>query len=424
MNFSKLGKQQKQYIVLGALCTAGILVGGVMGIRFSLSSVSKAKEELAALTDKIERAESTLSRGKNAGEEFVRTLGILETQLSNMPPDKNYYSWATEAVYGVARNSGFEIDSVDEFNLASTKEDAAKDGLRFRSYSIRIMAHGSYANARNFLATIEEQHPMARLSGLEISAGANPDAHDVQLYVQWPFDFSELLLVWEGVQRNQRAVAVNIPQLAAGTKPEPEPVVAAVEPEPEPAPVVVATPKPVVEAPVIVPEPEPVVAAVEPEPEPAPVIEAPVIASTPAAKEPRQDLDAMVSIMESIDTYEANRPRSEEEKMKDVLASLEARGETGTQPAPVPTDEPDAASLEALVAQLEQEPGLAEQLLQAEVPAEPVQEVAPRSDGPKYATTSKSAKKLTALLRKDKPKESDSLGSFLDGLMEDINEKN
>ena len=135
----------------------------------------------------------------------------------------------------------------------------------------------------------------------------------------------------------------------------------------------------------------------------------------------------MTSILESIDTYEANRPRSEEEKMTDLLASLESHGETGAQPVPdtaAAADAPDAASLEALVAQFEQEPGLVEKLLQKDAPAAPEPPVAPRSDGPKYATTSKSAKKLTALLRKDKPKESDSLGSFLDGLMEDINEKN
>ena len=425
MSLSDMNKTQQQYLLLGVLSL--VIVGGLIwfGIRFSLASVTTAREELSALSEKIEHADLVLGKGKNTTADFEHTTELLKEQLDRIPPGKNYYSWATEEIYSTARHYGLEIDSIDEFKqVESVKrgKKEKKEGLYFESYSLRISAHGSYENTRQFLKGLEKEHPLVRVSGLDLSAAGNPEQHDVQVFVQWPFKMNELVKLWDAVREKQtllagktsrskeRVAAVQenpepkpAPKPEAIPKPvEPEPVVVAETPKPEPQPIVVPAPKPEPK-PEVIPEtvkPEPVVVAETPKPEPQPVV-------VPAPKpEPK--------------------PESEASDLQSLLASLDSRGEEPTsEKEDAQTTEQDVTELEALAARLAEQaesgvPAAVEPEAEPVQPEQSVQHTPPK--GPKYAVTPNSAKKLSELLRKDKPKTADSLDSFLDGLMENIND--
>ncbi|VGO14951.1 Cytadherence high molecular weight protein 3 [Pontiella desulfatans] len=288
MSLSNLSKQQQQYIVLGLIVLAALGWGIFKGIEFSLASVADAKLELAELAQRIEQADAMLARGGNIGGEFEASVEDLKSRIDRTPPTQNYYSWATEVIYSCGRSSGLEIDSIEEVKRAKSKDDAEKEGTRFESYALRITAHGSFEKTKDFLRVIEQDHPLAQFSGLEISKGANPDSHDIQLFIQWPFEFTEIVQMWNDVAKKQRAYAIRVPQehkpeddVRETEVMEPEPVVA-VAPKPAPKPVAVPVPEPVVEEPKVV-KPEPVV-AVAPKPAPKPVA---VPVPEPVVEEPK-----------------------------------------------------------------------------------------------------------------------------------------
>jgi hypothetical protein len=210
---------------------------------------------------------------------------------------------------------------------------------------------------------------------------------------------------------------------------KPEPVVAAAKPVLAPAPEpIVKAPEPIVavEKPTPPPKrepvpepmkPEPVVAVAKPVPAPAPVVE---------KAEPAKESDHLESLLATIDSMgEEAEPEApaQDENFASMLASL---GSHGTEPQeqvsePVPAQD----DLAAYVQQLEVEsavmnvttPEIVEQI---EVIETPVSD----ADVPvRYVTSSKSAKIIEELLMKGKPKGSGSLGSFLDGIVEDINDK-
>ena len=251
---------------------------------------------------------------------------------------------------------------------------------------------------------------------------------------------------------------------------KPAVVVAEVEPEPVPMrhPTPPTTPVPVVKKPAVV------VAEVKPEPvpmrhptpptTPVPVVKKPaaVVAevkpdSSPKSEPDKKD-DYLKSLLASIDKVdgssdvpvdapdpvkaddplkplvaamdkgggrseaEATDPGvKEESEMGLLLASLGSHGSENSEPILVATQEPD--DLAAYVLQLAeiQVPEVEPETVEAEISVL-VQSVI--NDGPaRYVTSSKSANILEELLTKDKSKTSASLGLFLDGLVEDINDK-
>jgi hypothetical protein len=279
MSLAELTKEQKQYFTLGLIGGVIVIILAVMGIRFSLSSISEAKLELADLTDKINAADKALSKRSRASEDYKRTVSILKSHLENIPPEKNYYSWATEIIYSNGRNSDLEIESVDEIRARALGGDADDEStIKFESYSLRIVAHGSFEQVKGFLKNIEKEYPLVRFSGIDISSGSDVEAHNVQLFIQWPFNLGQITKVWEEVESQQLQVAKS-----DSLKPEPvvneelfgpDPIMASTTPAPapvKPAPVV-EEPKPVVAK--VVPDPEPVVA---PKPKPVPVKPVPVV---------------------------------------------------------------------------------------------------------------------------------------------------
>lgn len=243
MTLASLPKEQKQYLVLGLFVAIALVALSIFGIKISLSSIAEARQELTEVSDKIESADRALAKGASISDQYVETSAELKALLQNIPPSRNYYSWATEIIYSQARTTELEIDAIDELSFARTepdKKDKVKDaegGVRLETYTLRITAHGGYRNVKEFLALIEEAHPMARIIGMEISSGNRPEIHDIQLMIQWPFNTDAIAKIWEAVAARNLAVEA-LPQSPRGADSESHPVE---ELEPE-----VTQPEPVV----------------------------------------------------------------------------------------------------------------------------------------------------------------------------------
>ncbi|NNJ70012.1 MAG: hypothetical protein HKP10_01835 [Kiritimatiellales bacterium] len=207
MNFKALNKGQKQNLILSSVAAVVLLCLTVLGIRFSLSSVAKAREELMDLSSKINTADNVLSKSSHTSEDYDSSVRILRECLDKIPPERDYYSWASQVIYATARTSGMEVDTVDEMNTPASKVDGNKETVGFRSYSLRITARGGYTQTKNFLSRLEHDQPLVRFSGMEISSGSSPDTHNVQLFIQWPFNLSKLEAVWDEVATKQKAIA-------------------------------------------------------------------------------------------------------------------------------------------------------------------------------------------------------------------------
>lgn len=204
MSLSDLKKEQKQYLILGVIAAIAVVVLIVFGIKVSLSSISEAREELEGLVGKIEKAEKSLSKTQRGEEEFRSTIAELAAHLENIPPDRNYYSWATEIIYAEARKADFEIDAIDEIGVATPNNDSMEqDKVRLESYSLRITARGGYENVKRVLKRIASNHPLVRVTGIEISKGFNPDVHNVQLFIEWPFNLGYITEAWKSITTKQ-----------------------------------------------------------------------------------------------------------------------------------------------------------------------------------------------------------------------------
>ena len=369
MILKNLSKEQKQYAVLGLLAIAILVILMALGIRFSMGTISVAKEELDGLTANIESAEQALSKSQQTSAEYVKTVGMLKEYLTNAPPERNCYSWATEVIYSKSRLANLEIDSIDELSIAQLRKPSPKDGnstISFESYSVRITAHGGYENTKYFIKLFEQDYPLVRFSGLEISVGKTPDAHDIQLYMQWPYNFGEVTNKWNMVasktlnmtavkddQETARPrepatepVKKDITAVSSVTKSDPvrEPYPPTSRPEAEEAPV----PKPVVEPVAAESQPRTNDAAVRVEPpsietSPKPVIadeaQSPLAATAAPTAEP-MDAEPPPAITGSIVDAQ---PVSEPETLEVPVADIEPQ--SVIEPEPVVEPQPEAEAM-------------------------------------------------------------------------------
>jgi len=207
MNFSGLAKQQKQYIVLAGIIVVVFVAILVFGIKVSLSSVTESKLDLDDLSLKIESAEEALSSQGRVKADFAETTHELKMILKNIPPNRNYYSWATEIIYAKARLAGLEIDAVDEQTSArGSFNEEEEDSIKLESYSLRITARSGFNNLKSFLELIEKNHPLTRVTGIDISTGMTPEVHDIQLFIQWPANLRSITDAWEIIAAKQQAL--------------------------------------------------------------------------------------------------------------------------------------------------------------------------------------------------------------------------
>jgi len=198
MMFQNLSKEHKQYIFLGTIVSLALLAGIFFGIKVSLTSISLAKSELQDISEKIVNAQTTLKAREKISENFEKSVGELKALIANSPPAKNYFSWAAEIVYSQARTAGIDIDAIDEMpNRVPVTEkdpndsaDENEDIPKLESYSLRVTAHGSYDQLVQFLDLLISNNPLLRIVGVDVNAGRNPEKHDMQIFLQWPFGLS------------------------------------------------------------------------------------------------------------------------------------------------------------------------------------------------------------------------------------------
>ena len=250
MNLKDLSKEQKQYLILGAVVTIAVLGAIGVGVKFSLSSIGEARVELQELTGKIERADRSLKNNQRDESALFETISELKVYLEKIPPDQNYYSWATEVIYGNAREARLEIDAINESGITPKDQSKkAKNEVSVESYSLRIIAHGGYESIKQFLFEIRRKHPLVRITGLEISTGSSPEIHDVQLFVQWPFKLDHIVAAWKDIPA-KHPVVETVAATPEPSVPEPRkaptPPAPRISPEPKPIvqPTAVAAPKP------------------------------------------------------------------------------------------------------------------------------------------------------------------------------------
>ena len=278
MSFTGLTKEQRLYLVLGGVVALILVVLMVFGVKVSLSSIGEAKLEMADLTSKIESAEQSLAKHSYTKEKFAETSDELRRHLQNIPPKRNYYSWATEIIYAIARLADLEIDGIDEQTGVGGKDD---NTIKLESYSLRITAHGGFSNVKSFLELVEEDQPLVRVTGIDISTGSKLDVHDVQFFIQWPFNLSSITDAWEEVASKQQAIGTSVPPK---TNRSPSKIPTPSAPRPNTAPKA-ATEEP------IVPEPE------APPPKSSSEIEAPVrLESTLKAMQVEEVIDPKNSV--------------------------------------------------------------------------------------------------------------------------------
>ena len=209
MDLNELTKEQKQLFALGggALLVSALLI--FAGIRTGFAPARAAQRDLEGLTGQMDLAKRSLLERKKTREEGEEIAATLEGLLQNLPPEKNYYSWATEIIYSIARKVGLDVDAIDEEKRPSKKTKKSRKGhskkakIYLNSYTLKIAAHGNYEEVKQFLAEVERNHPMVRVIRVDIQAGDAPEVHDVKISMQWPFHLASVRKAWEGVANQE-----------------------------------------------------------------------------------------------------------------------------------------------------------------------------------------------------------------------------
>ena len=227
MDLNELTKEQKQLFILGG---ASLLLSALLifaGIHSGFIPAQAAKTELEGLVGQIDLAERSLGEREKTKKEGLKMAAILEGLLQNLPPEKNYYSWATEIIYSTARKVGLDVDAIDEEKQAperakkperskrdkrdkrgkrgkqSKQVESDKEKIFLSSYTLKITAHGSYEEVKQFLVEVERHHPMVRVVRVDIQASEDPEVHDVQISMQWPFGYASVTKAWENMAKKR-----------------------------------------------------------------------------------------------------------------------------------------------------------------------------------------------------------------------------
>ena len=189
MDFSNLSKEQRDRLIL--MVMGGVLLIG--GIGYGLKSIftisSRVEKENEVLEEKISRAERMIGRQKRLLENTKEISAELQAYVREAPPEKSYYSWASELLYALAKKTAFKIDRIEkQGEQTESKSNALKISLSFK-----IVAQGEYETCLNFLKMMEKEYPLVRVVSIDINSGANKEIHNVNIVIQWPSNLAYLL---------------------------------------------------------------------------------------------------------------------------------------------------------------------------------------------------------------------------------------
>ena len=190
MNPSGMSKEQKQYVVLGALVGAILLYSLTTLVLGPLQrNWAQAREEIKELEAKTAEASRLIRNRAALSADLAESSAAVGTAAAEFIPDPaNPLAWATLALYAVGREVGLDIRAVSEISAPQVLLAQGKDGIRqFGAYAVRIDAQCNFALLRKFLGALEESNPYLCVSGIAVQGRPEqPEEHVTNLTLEWP----------------------------------------------------------------------------------------------------------------------------------------------------------------------------------------------------------------------------------------------
>jgi len=178
----------KNPMFLSAMILAGAAVIYLFAVQPAQMSNSKARRELAALTDQrrvMERDLKDSARVKGMLAEIdIKQKPYLDALLTPL-----LESWAMRAkslLDPIAADVGLTIVDYSEQPVRALPLPVPPPRQLFARHPIRVIARGSYAEIASFLLRVEKLLPHVALQALQIKAQKDPEAQSAEFVFEWP----------------------------------------------------------------------------------------------------------------------------------------------------------------------------------------------------------------------------------------------
>ena len=190
MKFSELTKEQKQYIMLGAIAAVFAAYCVVnFGVTPLWSAWKTARADYEDLAAKLEDADRLMGSRDTIRENLDISQEAMNRALQEYIPElENPLSWATEKIYNLARTIGLDVQSVSETGTSVALQlQGEKKERTFGTYAVRIVVDCSYEETKQLVESLESSNPYLCVSGIKVDAKpSSPEIHSVNLTVEWP----------------------------------------------------------------------------------------------------------------------------------------------------------------------------------------------------------------------------------------------
>lgn len=196
MNLKEMSKEQKQVLVLGVLVGCTSLFALVQFVLLPAKSKwTTARTELTQLRTDLHNAEKMIQSEQHLIEtraESDRSLALAVREY--LPANDNPLSWATQKLYGQAREVGVELQSISETGPSPVlRAQVEKAHRTFSSYAVRLVADCSFEKVKTFIDALESDNPYITITGVSIDAKADrPQHHGVIINVEWPMPLQDI----------------------------------------------------------------------------------------------------------------------------------------------------------------------------------------------------------------------------------------
>jgi len=190
MKWAELTKEQKQMAVLiGVVGVTAVSALFQFVLKPAFENAEEARVAHGKLYADIAKADSELKQEPRVARETLELRQELDRAgREYIPPYGNAMAWATEELYTLARRVGVNIESLSGGAAWGGAPAAGQKGGRtFVSFSAQIALQCSYADLLRFLQALEQDNPLASVTGVSIEGREqNPEKQRVTLSVEWP----------------------------------------------------------------------------------------------------------------------------------------------------------------------------------------------------------------------------------------------
>jgi hypothetical protein len=176
-----LGKDEIQKIVLSGL----LLIGLIYGYFNMLLGPLSAKQEAAAksteeLRKKVAEHKAKIRLGQQMDNEAPAAVNIIR-QVNAMIPEGSPVAW-----FPTQMAEHFKQHGIEKISTRMNSEQAEKELAGFRRITWGIdLPQVNFVKFAQALASLENQHPLVEVSGLQVETGTeNPENQRVLLTVR------------------------------------------------------------------------------------------------------------------------------------------------------------------------------------------------------------------------------------------------